>query len=126
MTLGDTWPGTTSSRTVHHQTEAVMPRIVRILIILAVLIPTGGCYHATVNTGVAPVAPPVKEWKHSWIAGLVPPSQVDAKSICGEDEIARIETKLTFVNGLVGFLTASIYTPMEVTVTCGPSHSSSR
>lgn len=100
-----------------------MPRIVRLLL-LAILIPTGGCYHATVNTGIAPSAAPVKEWKHSWIAGLVPPSKTDADSICGENDVARIETKLTFVNGLIALLTASLYTPMEVTVTCGNGQSS--
>lgn len=93
--------------------------LVRTIGSVAIMVLAGGCYHATVNTGVAPGAAPVKEWKHSWIGGLVPPSKVDAVRICGENEVARIETKLSFVNRLVAILTASIYTPMEVTVTCG-------
>lgn len=95
-----------------------MPRTLRILT-LAALIPAAGCYHATVSTGIPPVAAPVKEWKHSWLGGLVPTSRVDARSICGEGGVARVETRLSFVNMLVGSLTFGIYTPMEVAVTCG-------
>jgi hypothetical protein len=32
--------------------------------------------------------------------------------------IATVETKLTFMNGLVGALTLGIFTPRDVTVTC--------
>jgi hypothetical protein len=30
-----------------------------------------------------------------------------------------VETKISFLNGLVSALTLSIFTPMEITVTCG-------
>lgn len=32
--------------------------------------------------------------------------------------VAKVETQLSFVNMLVGFLTLSIYTPMDIRVTC--------
>ena len=32
--------------------------------------------------------------------------------------MARVETKLSFLNQLVGSLTFGIYTPMEIKVTC--------
>ena len=41
-----------------------------------------GCYHATIDTGLAPGPKTVEMWKHSWIAGLVPPSVVEAQSEC--------------------------------------------
>ena len=76
-----------------------------------------GCYHATIDTGLAPGSKTVEMWKHSWIYGLVPPSVVEAQSEC-ENGVARVETQQSFVNGLVNVLTGGIYTPMTVIVTC--------
>ena len=33
--------------------------------------------------------------------------------------VSRVETQLSFLNGLVSVLTFSIFTPVEITVTCG-------
>ncbi len=76
-----------------------------------------GCYHATIETGLAPGAKTVQMWKHSWIYGLAPPSVVEAQSEC-ENGVAKVETQQSFANGLVGALTFGIYTPLTVTVTC--------
>ena len=83
-----------------------------------------GCYHATIDTGLAPGSKTVEMWKHSWIYGLVPPSVVEAQSEC-ENGVARVETQMSFVNGLVGALTFSIYTPMTVIVMCAADDMSS-
>lgn len=83
-----------------------------------------GCYHATIDTGLAPGFKTVEMWKHSWIYGLVPPSVVEAQSEC-ENGVARVETQQSFVNGLVGWLTGGIYTPMTVIVTCAADDMSS-
>ena len=83
-----------------------------------------GCYHATIDTGLAPGPKTVEMWKHSWIVGLVPPSVVEAQSEC-ENGVARVETQQSFVNGLVGILTYGIYTPMTVIVTCAADDMSS-
>jgi hypothetical protein len=39
--------------------------------------------------------------------------------------VARVETRQSFANGLVGMITFGIYTPMEIIVTCadGPGAS---
>ena len=76
-----------------------------------------GCYHATIDTGLAPGSKTVEMWKHSWIYGLVPPSVVEAQNEC-ENGVARVETQQSFLNGLVNVLTGGIYTPMTVIVTC--------
>jgi hypothetical protein len=79
-----------------------------------------GCFHATVNTGVAPGTRLVQEkWATSFIYGLVPPDAVNAMAECGGAGVARVETRISFLNGLVGVLTFQIFTPMEITVTCG-------
>jgi hypothetical protein len=77
-----------------------------------------GCYHATIETGAAP-SPQVidKSFASGWIYGLVPPSTVSTAEKCPAGP-AKVETKLSFVNQLVSFLTLGIYTPMQITVTC--------
>jgi len=40
-------------------------------------------------------------------------------SECGAAGVARVETQQSFLNGLVSLLTLSIFTPMEITITCG-------
>ena len=43
---------------------------------------------------------------------------VDAAKICGGAEnVVKTETQQTFVNGLLGFITLGIYTPLEVCIT---------
>ncbi|EEZ7692899.1 increased serum survival lipoprotein Iss, partial [Escherichia coli] len=44
---------------------------------------------------------------------------VDAAKICGGAEnVVKTETQQTFVNGLLGFITFGIYTPLEARVYC--------
>ena len=44
---------------------------------------------------------------------------VDAAKICGGAEnVVKTETQQTFVNGLLGFITLGIYTPLEAGVYC--------
>ena len=44
---------------------------------------------------------------------------VDAAKICGGAEnVVKTETQQTFVNGLLGFITLGIYTPLEARVYC--------
>lgn len=48
---------------------------------------------------------------------MVPPPEVKAAEEC-KNGVAMVETKLSFVNMLVGGLTLGIYTPMHIKVTC--------
>lgn len=78
----------------------------------------GGCYHATIETGLEPSNRTVgNKWASSWIYGLVPPKMLEAGEEC-DGGVARVETQISFTNGLVGWLTLGIYTPMEVVATC--------
>ena len=77
-----------------------------------------GCYHVTVITGAPPAPQTVnKDWQNSFIYGIVPPSELSSKETCGQG-VAKVETERSFLNGLVGAITYSIYTPLHVTVTC--------
>ena len=89
--------------------------------LLATVVALSGCYHATIETGLPPGTQTLEQpWASSWVYGLVPPETVETASRC-PNGVARVETRQSFVNGLVGMLTLGIYTPMEITVTCaGP------
>ena len=84
----------------------------------ALLVLSSGCYHLTVVTG-APASPTVidKQWQNSFVYGLVPPPELDVKAQCTQG-VAKVETERSFVNGLVGAITWSLYTPLHATVTC--------
>lgn len=77
-----------------------------------------GCYHATITTGATPSSVTIdNKWASSWVYGLVPPSTVETARQCPRG-VARVETRLSFLNQLVGLLTLGIYTPMDIRVTC--------
>jgi hypothetical protein len=56
-------------------------------------------------------------WAHSFIGGLVPPKVVNSEDQCSNG-IARVETKLSFLNLVANAVTLGIYSPMSITVTC--------
>lgn len=88
------------------------------LLALAVTMLLAGCYHATVDTGRTPSTQTLEDrWADSWVYGLVPPDAVATMERC-PDGVARVETRLSFLNQLVAALTFGIYTPMEIVVTC--------
>lgn len=96
---------------------------VPLLAVFAILV-TSACYHAMVDTGRAPNGVQIeKPWANSFVYGLVPPDVVETASQC-PNGLARVETRHSFLNGLVAGLTFGIYTPMEITVSCAGSTAS--
>ncbi len=88
------------------------------LIFISAFIFLSGCYHANVTTGLEPSAQVYEQtFASAWIFGLVPPNVVRAQDECSNG-VARVETRLSFVNMLVGNITFGIYTPMHIKVTC--------
>jgi hypothetical protein len=76
------------------------------------------CYHQVVQTGRTPGTTVVeKPWTATWLWGIVPATPIDVTQNC-PGGIATVETKMTFMNGLVSGLTLGIYTPRDVKVTC--------
>lgn len=89
-----------------------------ILLLLTGLFIFSGCYHAQVTTDRQPSAQVYEDRMASgFLFGLVPPSIVRAQDEC-PNGVARVETKLSFLNGLVSTITFNIYTPMHIKVTC--------
>ena len=105
-----------------------------------------GCYRITVTYGPQPVPSTATvveyPWQHSWVFGLVPPPEINVKDRC-PNNVSKIETKVSFLNGLAsalvgaaateitrsqtndttayfGGLAAGIWQPLSARVTCAP------
>jgi Bor protein len=89
---------------------------------LSLVIALSACYHASIETGLPASADHVtRNWYPVWIYGLVSASTVETAGKC-KSGVAKVETQLSFVNMLVGYLTFGIYTPMQLDVTCAASN----
>ena len=78
-----------------------------------------GCAQQTFTVGNKPTAVTPKETitHHFFVSGIGQEKTVDAAKICGGAEnVVKTETQQTFVNGLLGFITFGIYTPLEARV----------
>jgi len=94
-----------------------MHRLAIVFLVLGALT-ISGCYHATLVTDNDPGTQTIeKRWATSFINGLVPPETIDATQQCNNG-VARVETRLSFLNQIVTGLTLGIYSPMSITVTC--------
>ena len=82
----------------------------------------GPVYYRMCSTDVycskpAAVAPKETITHHFFVSGIGQKKTVDAAKICGGAEnVVKTETQQTFVNGLLGFITLGIYTPLEARV----------
>ena len=77
-----------------------------------------GCYHAVIQTGRPESTDVISiKWANSFIFGLVPPPIVETASRC-TNGVAKVETQHSFLNGIAAIVTFSIYTPMQIDVTC--------
>ena len=75
----------------------------------------------TVQNKPAAVAPKETITHHFFVSGIGQKKKLSmaAAKICGGAEnVVKTETQQTFVNGLLGFITLGIYTPLEARVYC--------
>ena len=55
----------------------------------------------------------------SYVSGIRQKENCRCSQICsGAENVVKTETQQTFVNGLLGFITLGIYTPLEARVYC--------
>ena len=86
-----------------------------------------GCAQQTFTIQNKPTTTAPKETitHHFFVSGIGQGKKtVDAAKICGGAENVKTETQQTFVNGLLGFITLGIYTPLEARVYCSQWHCS--
>jgi hypothetical protein len=85
-----------------------------------IIVATSGC--ATQSFVMTPQAPsePTKEvMQPFFVSGLGQTQEIDPVSICGGVEnIGKVETHMSFMDGLLGALSSGLYTPRQATVYC--------
>ena len=91
----------------------------KMLIATALALLITGCAQQTFTVQNKPAAVPKETITHHFfVSGIGQKKTVDAAKICGgaENVVQKTETQQTFVNGLLGFITLGIYTPLEARV----------
>lgn len=93
-------------------------KVGRALRLTAVCLMASACYHQVVNTGMTPGATVIeKPWTSTWVWGLIPAEPLDVTQQCPAG-IATVSTQMTVPNWLGSMVTAGIWSPRSVTVTC--------
>ena len=88
---------------------------------LVLALGVSACYHATIETGLPPGPDKIeKKWAHSFLGGLVPPETIETMEKC-PNGVAKVETRHSFLNQVAAAITWSIYSPIEIIVTCAAS-----
>ncbi len=84
------------------------------LVIFAVLLFMNGRYNVTVETGRPASGVVETQNVATWLTGLIP-----AKPVSGcRGQIARVQTKVTFLGSVISMVTFGIYTPVLVKISC--------
>jgi Bor protein len=116
----------------------------RHLVLCAAVLTVAGCYRITVLHGTQPPAAEATvveyPWQHSWVFGLVPPSEINVGERCPAG-VSKVETRVSFLNGLASTLVGiagaelsrqnndslyfgsalgGIWQPMSAKITCAP------
>jgi hypothetical protein len=95
-----------------------MKRFFLIAAALFLMVAFTGCFSYTAVVGSGPV-----EYKkdsranHYFLYGLIPANVSDSKKLAHGAENYEIQTRQTFVNGLIYGVTLGIYCPTKTTVT---------
>ncbi|SIQ61396.1 Bor protein [Chryseobacterium sp. RU37D] len=87
-----------------------------IAIVASVTLTSCYSYTSAVGKGAQGTAK-VSKWNHYILEGLVPVSVSDSKKMADGAENYTINTKQTFLNGLISAVTFGIYTPTTTTIT---------
>ena len=91
----------------------------KMLLATALALLITGCAQQTFTVQNKPAAVAPKAITHHFFVSGIGQKTVDAAKICGGAEnVVKTETQQTFVNGLLGFITLGIYTPLEARVYC--------
>lgn len=90
------------------------------VIAASVLVFASGCATQSFVVNDQPELVPTEDvMQPFFIEGLGQTQEVNAAEICGgSDQVAKIETKNTFMNGLLGVISSGIYTPRQAKVYC--------
>ena len=91
-----------------------------IFVVLVVTILISGCATQTFTlNGGSAVEPDVEKMQAFFIDGLGQQKEINAVAVCGgADKVAKVESKLKFIDGFLGGISFGIYTPRTAKVYC--------
>ncbi len=92
-----------------------------LLIVAFAALLLSGCATQTfdINPAIAPSQPSLEESQPFFVGGIGQSAFVDAAEVCGgADQIARVETEQTALDGVLSFLTGGLYSPQTARVYC--------
>ena len=79
-------------------------------------------YYVNDNRGGNKTNPEQEISQPFFVSGIAQQRTMDAAEICGgAEKVAKVESKLNFLDGLLGFITLGIYTPRTAMVYCTQS-----
>lgn len=90
-------------------------------LVLGLAITTAACSTVTIHPKTNPVIvsePTYEESKSFYLSGLIGERRVNVSEICGERDVAQMQSQQTFANGFLGLITLGIYAPHTVKVWC--------
>ena len=88
-----------------------------LLTLMFLVLVSAGCHQIVIDSGLEPATTQYHEEWNMAFAYAIFPAQVDASQYCG-GRWARVETKHSFLNWVVGAITFGIITPMDTKVVC--------
>lgn len=78
-----------------------------------------GCAQQTFVMNGNGSAPEKNNAQHFFVGGIGQTKTIDAAEVCGGiEKVEKVESQTTFLNGLIGLVTFSIYTPRQARVYC--------
>jgi len=90
-----------------------------LLIALALMFALSACATQTFKVSGSPRGMPKMEESQSFFVwGIGQEKVTRAKRVCGRRGVRAVQTKLTFVDGLLTVLTAGLYSPRTAKVCC--------
>lgn len=94
--------------------------IKKLCLIAAMTFALAACSTQTFNMGrTGSAMPKTDNMQTFFVYGLGQNQTINAAEVCGgANKVAKVESKMTFLNGLLGGLTFGIYTPRQAMVYC--------
>ena len=91
----------------------------KILLICLIAVLSGCATQTYLINGNTALEPVEEKSEHFFISGIGQKKTVDAAEVCGGVEnVVKVETEQTFMNGFLAALTWGIYTPRTARVYC--------
>jgi len=96
-----------------------MRQLARTVGLFSILMLSACTHHVVINFPTVQAAPAEthSEWVNGFLWHLIG-GETNLTAACGLRGVVRVDTKSSFGNAILAFLTIGIYTPMHVKVTC--------